>query len=278
VARKLTGSWRNSSDDPEEFRATLVEHLQELRDRVVRSVIALVIGWAIGWFFWERIYHVLDDRISPGIIKNLPKGSEYKIAFTNVTEAFMLQLKLSLLIGLILSVPFIVLQVWGFVAPGLKPEERKPFVRLAPYTVVLFATGVSFCWFILPYAFAWFTDYLKNYPGAALFQDPATVIFFSLKLMLAFGVGFQLPLVVWVLGALNILSAETLIKYWRQGATGIFIFAAVVTPSNDWFSMLMMAIPLTILFIISVYMVKFTQRKQKKAREAKEKAENSDEQ
>ncbi|MHB8637457.1 MAG: twin-arginine translocase subunit TatC [Fimbriimonadaceae bacterium] len=257
---------RNSSGDPEEFRATLVEHLEELRDRIMRSAFALMLGWVAGWFLEPFAYKFLSDMAMKAIRDKIPPTSKVIIAFPTVTEPFMLQIKLAFGIGLILVFPFLILQLWGFIAPGLKPTERRPFLRLAPFSAFLFAMGVAFCWVILPAALGWFTEYLKNFQGAELIQDPAVLIFFCVKLLLAFGVGFQLPLVVWVLGALNLLSAETLLKYWRQSATGIFIFAAVVTPSNDAFSMLMMAIPLTILFIISVYVVKFTQRKQQKAR------------
>lgn len=246
----------------------MVEHLEELRDRVMHSLTALVLGWAIGWFVEPFAYKRLDTLAEAAIKQHLPKGVDFKFVFTNVTEPFMLQIKLAFGIGLIFALPYIVLQLWGFIAPGLKPNERKPFLRLAPFTVFLFALGVAFCWIILPAALGWFTEYLVNFQGASLYQDPQILIFFSVKLLLAFGIGFQLPLVVWVLGALNLLSAETLLKYWRQSATGIFIFAAIVTPSNDAFSMLMMAIPLTVLFIISVYVVKFTQRKQRREREA----------
>lgn len=246
----------------------MVEHLEELRDRIMHSLIALVIGWLVGWFLEPFAYAYLNRLAETAIKRHLPKGVEFRIVFQNVTEPFMLQLKLAFGLGLVLALPYIILQVWGFIAPGLKVTERKPFLRLAPFAVGLFAVGVSFCWVILPFALGWFTEYLVNFQGASLYQDPQVLIFFSVKLLLAFGIGFELPLVVWILGALNLLSAETLLKYWRQGATAIFIFAAVVTPSNDAFSMLMMAIPLTILFIASVYAVKFTQRKQKREREA----------
>jgi len=261
-------SKRNSSDDPEEFRATLVEHLEELRDRIMRSVFALALGWVAGWFLEPFAYGVLNRMARRAIEPRLPVGSKFEEVFRHVSDMFMLQLKLAFGIGLILAFPYIVLQIWWFVAPGLKPNERKPFLRLAPFSVFLFALGVAFCWIILPAALGWFADYLHNFPGTSLLQEPGTLILFCVKLLLAFGIGFQLPLVVWVLGALNLLSAETLLKYWRQSATAIFIFAAIVTPSNDAFSMLMMAIPLTLLFIISVYVVKFTQRKQLRQREA----------
>lgn len=255
---------RNLFDDPEEFRAPLIEHLEELRNRIIRSVLFLGVGWAIGWYLEPSLYAILFKVISTGIHRTLDPSQEFKVVFTNVTEPFLLKIKLAFFIGLILSFPLITLQIWGFVAPGLKASERAPFRRLAPMAVLLFLVGASFCWAILPAAIGWFNTYLGDYKGASLFQDPQDIILFVTKMVFAFGLGFQLPLVVWVLGALNLLSAETLIQYWRQGAVFIFVFAGIVTPSNDPLSMLMMAMPLTLLFIISVYAVKFTQRKQKR--------------
>src|SRR5579862_1670065 len=108
---------RNSSDDPEEFRATLVEHLEELRDRIMRSLFALALGWAAGWFIEPFAYAYLNRMVTKAIMKALPKGAEFKQAFPTVTEPFMLQIKLAFGIGLILVFPFLVLQVWGFIAP-----------------------------------------------------------------------------------------------------------------------------------------------------------------
>lgn len=261
---------RNSSDDPEEFRATLVEHIAELRDRIFRSLFVLIVGWIVGWLSERWLYAYLDKMVETAIKKGLPPGADYKPVFPHVTDMFMLQLKLSFMIGLIIAVPWIVMEIWGFVAPGLKPNERKPFMRLLPFALLLFGMGVYFCWLILPFAISWFTQYLVNFPNASLYQNPGDIIFFCVKMLLAFGIGFQLPLIVWILGALNVLSSETLIKYWRQGATFIFVFAAIVTPSNDWFSMLMMAIPLTLLFIVSIFAVNLTQRKQKRIKAAAE--------
>jgi sec-independent protein translocase protein TatC len=130
---------------------------------------------------------------------------------------------------------------------------------------VLFVIGASFCWFVIPSAYAWFASYMDSFPGADLMQEAGTMAMFTLKCILAFGIGFQLPLVVYVLGALNLLSAETLMKYWRHGAVAIFFLAGAITPSNDPATMLMMAIPLTVLFMVSAYAVKYTQRNKKKS-------------
>ena len=249
---------RNESDDPEDFRATLVEHLEELRDRIVRALLFLGIGWVIGWYLEAPIYARLNGIVTDAIRHRLPPGTRYETVFQQATEPFFLKLKLSFMIGLVIAFPFIVLQLWGFIAPGLKRNERNAVRSVAPASVFLFALGVAFCWVIIPSAFTWFTSYVEEFPGTALLQEAGTMVFLVLKLLLAFGVAFQLPLVVFVLGKLGLLSPETLISNWRQATVAIFVIAAVVTPSNDIFTMLMMAVPLSLLFVLSVYAVKYT--------------------
>jgi sec-independent protein translocase protein TatC len=260
-------SRRDTPDDPEDFRATLVEHLEELRNRIFRCLWILGVAWLAGWFLEPYAYIGIRRAIDGPVKANLPKGTEYKNAFFNTTEPFMLQLRLSFMIGLIVAVPFIIHQLWRFIAPGLKKEERKPIQRLGPAASLLFLLGAFFAYAILGPAMGWFAGFLSSFPGASLFQDPGKLVDFSLKMIFAFGVGFELPLLVWVLGALNLLSGDMLMKNWRQGATAIFLIAAIVTPSNDPTSMLMMAIPLTLLFILSIYAVRFTQKRQRRKRE-----------
>lgn len=257
---------RKFSGDPEDFRLSLVEHLEELRTRVIRSVMVLAVGWAFGWYYFRPIFDFLNEMVRSSIESVVPKGL-YQEKFDNLTGPFLLQLHLSFLIGLTIAFPFIVLQLWGFISPALKPEEQKPLKRLAPVSAFLFFMGVGFCWAVMPAALRFFAEYLRNFQGFALLQTAGTMVFFILKMLLAFGFAFQLPLFVYILGILDLLKAETLIKYWRHSATVIFIISMVVTPSQDPMTMMMMAIPLTILFIISVYAVKFTQRKKAKLAE-----------
>jgi sec-independent protein translocase protein TatC len=227
----------------------------------------LVGGWVIGWFIQKPLYDLLMQMIERNIRIGAGPSVHFEEAFRNATEAFMLSLKLSFMIGLVLVFPFIVLQVWAFIAPGLKPSERKPFARLAPLSLLLFFIGAGFCWLVLPAAIRWFASFLTQFPGTGLIQEPGAMVFFVLKMMMAFGIGFQLPIAVYALGALNLLTAETLIKHWRQASIVIFIASAVITPSADAFSMLMMAVPLILLFMISVFAVKVTQRKRARADE-----------
>lgn len=251
---------RKPSDDPEDFRATLVEHLEELRDRIVRMLVFLSVGWVAGWYLEAPVYGRLNGIVTAAISRRMPAGTSFQTTFFQATEPFLLKFKLSFMIGIILSFPFIVLQLWGFISPGLKKAERKAIRSVAPVSVILFMMGVSFCWVILPSAFTWFTSYVEEFPGTSLIQEAGTMVFLVLKMILAFGIGFQLPLVVFVLGKLGLLSPDTLLRNWRQATAAIFFIAMVITPSNDLFSMLMMAVPLSILFIASVYAVKFTAR------------------
>ena len=255
--RKFTG-------DPEDYRLSLIEHLEELRDRIIRSIGIICVTWTIGWFAEPPLYGYLDVLMVKAVRATIPKTSEFREVFNHTPDAFMLKLKLSFMIGLILAFPFLVLQLWGFIMPALKPKEQAPLKRLAPASVILFAMGVGFAWFILPSAVRWFASYIEEFPGTSLYQEAGSIVFFVLKMLAAFGVAFQLPLVVYILGELELLSAETLIKYWRQSATAIFVVAMIVTPSQDPMTMLMMAIPLVILFMGSVYVVRFSQNRKKK--------------
>ncbi len=261
---------RNTSDNPDEFRLTLVEHLEELRDRIIRSLVVAFLGGVVGWFILPYIYGYLNEVVYQAIKPAIPKGAIFKEVFHGATEPFLLQFKLSTMIGIGIAFPYIIMQIWGFIAPGLKPNERKPFQALAPWSAFLFFLGAGFAWIIVPSALHWFATYWGNFPGTDLLQEAGSMVFFILKMLIAFGFAFQLPLIVYALGSLDLLSAETLMKYWRQSATSIFVVAMIVTPSNDPISMLMMAIPLVLLFSISVYAVKFTQKKKKAAKEAEE--------
>ena len=257
---------RNSSEDPEEFRATLVEHLEELRTRIVRIVWMLAAGWVAGWYLIQQwASKNIDNMIQKSIVPRLAaKHIPYQQVWHTATEPFMFKLKFTFMLGLIVVFPFVLLQIWGFVSPALKPNEKKPFKVLAPCSVVLFAIGAGFAWWLTPNALQWFTSFVEDFPGTALFQEAGLLTFFVLKMLLAFGLAFELPLVVYALGAIGLLQSGTLIKYWRQATVVIFVVAAIVTPSNDPFTMLMMALPLCVLFIISVYAVKFTQRNRKR--------------
>lgn len=258
-------SMQNSSGtDPGEFRATLVEHLEELRTRLVRSISAIVIGWVIGWIIQEPVYGQFEQLVDVGRKAAEVPPDKYKEVFTHFTQMFMFKMQFSFVLGLVMALPFVMTQIWGFIAPGLREQEKKPLKKIAPVSIGLFFMGASFCWFCLPAGIAWFLSYLEEFPGAALNQQPGSMVLFMVKLMVAFGLGFQLPVIVYGLGAIGLLSGQTLVKYWRHGTVSVFLLSAILTPSNDPLTMTMMAVPLAILFLISIWAVRIVQRKKVK--------------
>ncbi len=239
----------------------------------MRVLVALVVALIVAWQIQPWLYDKMETRIDRSVIDKLshsPVHTSYITVVHSAPDLFLLKLKLSFYIALVLVLPIIILNIWGFVAPALKPSEQKPFKRLAPASALLFIVGASFAYAVVPAMFAWFASYAEDFPGINIQQEAGTQLFLVAKMMLAFGVAFQLPLIVYGLGVAGILTAEALLKYWRHGATAIFFISAVITPSNDPFSMLMMAVPLTGLFIGSVYAVKFMEKKRDKANAIKE--------
>lgn len=242
--------------DPEEYRASLGEHLEELRQRLFRIAALLAVGAVAGWFLQPWVYTHLTALIRD----MLPPDANYTEAFRSVTEAFFLKMKMAAIIGLILTFPWTLWQLWGFIAPGLKPSERRPVRLLVPISILLFAIGSYFGWTVMPSAFAWFLSFQGEFPDVAIIQEPGTLIFFILKMILAFGICFQLPTVVFGLAKVGILGADTLRQYWRHAVVVIFFLAAALTPSADPFSMLMLAVPLTLLFFASIVAVRVSSR------------------
>lgn len=252
---------RSLPDNPEDFRLTLVEHLEELRNRLIRSILILAGAWVVGWYTMPPLYEIMTNRMAAAVQAVLPKDVQYHEVFLHAPDAFLLKLKVSFFIGLIPAFPLVLLQLWAFIEPALKSNERKAVRKVGPYSLILFAMGASFAWWIMPDAMRWFATYIEDFPHTGITQEAGTLVFFVLKMMLAFGIAFQLPLIVFILGAVGVLKAETLLQYWRQAATAIFVLSAIITPSNDPMTMMMMAIPLVILFMISVYAVKWTHRR-----------------
>jgi sec-independent protein translocase protein TatC len=181
--------------------------------------------------------------------------------FHSFFEPFFLRLQLSLIGGIIVAAPFILLEIYGFVLPALTPVERRSVSLIAPFSVALFLAGGSLAFFIMPTAVHWFLLYLTDFPNAILLQDPQAYILFLVKMILAFGLVFQLPVLMMGLGRLGIIRSAMLVKYWRYIVVGITVAAMIITPSNDPFSMIVMAVPLVILFFASIGLVRMVEPK-----------------
>lgn len=233
----------------EEPKATFMEHLEELRKRLFRALLYLMLGWVIGFAIEPYVY----DFLAQPLLKTQPQGTQF--VFTHATEPFFLKFKLSLIIGLILTLPLIMREVWGFIAPGLTRQERRAVLFVAPFSALLFFVGIGLGYFILPAAFNFFLSYLKDYPNAVLYQNPAQYVLFVVKMMFAFGLGFQMPIVLMFLAQVGIATPENMWRSWRYAVVGIVALAALITPSGDAFSMLAIGIPMVFLYFLSIFLV-----------------------
>jgi sec-independent protein translocase protein TatC len=231
----------------------VMDHLAELRSRVVRVAVLIAVATAIVWFYFDPIYRFFTAPIEPYLAHN-----NGKIVVTNWLEPFFIHLKLSLYGGIVVSAPFWIMELWGFLAPALTPQERKPVRLLAPLTVVLFGMGVLLAHLILPMTFQWALSYMP--PNTELFQHVNDYVELLAKLYIAFGVAFELPVVLLFLARLGIINAGLMRQFWRHAVVGIMVVAAVITPSNDPITMTMCAVPMAGLYMMSIYLVEWMDR------------------
>jgi sec-independent protein translocase protein TatC len=253
--------------DPNDGRQELTEHLSELRIRLIRSAIYIVVGMIVMYAVFPWLFKLLSEPITDALreiaARRPPDQQAFAGAyvFRSFYEPFFLRLQLSLVAGIVVAAPCITLEVWGFVVPALTSKERRSVRYVAPFSVGLFVMGATLAFFIMPMAIHWFLLYLWDFPGAVLLQDPQDYILFLVKMILAFGLVFQLPVMMMGLGRFGIIRSRMLTKYWRHSVVAISVAAMIITPSNDPFSMLMMTIPLVVLFFVSIWLVKIVEPK-----------------
>jgi sec-independent protein translocase protein TatC len=238
-------------DQLEGKQADLFDHLAELRSRIMRGAIYVAVGALVGWVFYDFFFRLLSAPVKPCL-----KGTSFLL--TSVTEGFVIKMEVSLLVGLIITLPLITLEAWRFIAPGLTRTERKAVWLVAPLSILLFAAGVLLAYAILPVGIRWLVG--QNPPGALFMPSVAQTLLFILKMCLAFGLVFQLPVVLMFLARVGLVSSGMLKTYWRQSVVAIGIIAAIVTPSSDAFSMLMMAAPMFGLYVLSIGLVRIVEK------------------
>lgn len=237
----------------EDREVELSEHLAELRTRLIRGIIYVGVGAVAAWFLYDWLYAALT---APVINALAAKNTKFMI--TRMAEGFMIRCQVTLVAGVILTLPLITVEVWGFVSPALTKKERRPLIWIVPFCILLFVCGVAVAYIILPAAMKFFVGYVP--PNADLRPTVADNIVFIMKMLLAFGLVFELPVILLFLGKLGIVSSRTLASGWRYALVGIAVLAAVATPSGDLFSMMAMAIPVTLLYLVSILLVRMVER------------------
>ncbi len=232
----------------EDKELPLTEHLRELRDCIIKSLVAVSIAAALSYWQIDRILNFIFKPL----LRVLPKGQG--IIFTAYQEAFFSYLKLALIVGVFLASPIIIFQIWCFVSPGLYSHEKRFARPMIIFSCLAFLSGAAFAYFLVfPKAFA----FLASFAGPRLLLVPTLkdYLSFALRLMVIFGLSFQVPVGLAVAARLGIVSAQILRRFRRYAILLAFIIAAIITPTPDVVNQLFLAIPLILLYELSVFLV-----------------------
>ena len=244
----------SNTDKPDELAGTeqpFVQHLLELRDRMIRVVIAIGIAAAL-----LAIYPgpaLLFDLLAAPLVETLPKGAS--LIATSVISPFLVPLKILLMAAFLLALPVVLYQVWAFVAPGLYTHEKKLVMPLVVSSTLLFFIGVAFCYF---FVFGQVFKFIQSFAPKSIVAAPDIEAYlgFVLSMFLAFGMAFEVPIAVVVLARMNIVSIEKLKNFRGYFIVLAFVIAAIVTPP-DVVSQLALAIPMCILYEVGIWAARF---------------------
>lgn len=229
-----------------ESKTPFTEHLGELRDRLVRCFVAVGLGFLISYFFKEKLFEFLTAPL----VKVMVDIEGTKMIFTGVPEAFFTYLKVSLLAGIVAAVPVLFYEFWMFVSPGLYRSEKKYILPIVMLSVIFFAIGSSFGYLVVfPYGFKFFLGFANNTIQAM--PSMKEYLSFSAKMLLAFGLVFELPLILTFMARMGLVSVQFLKKNRKYALLLFFVGAALITPP-DVITQIMMALPLILLYEISI--------------------------
>jgi len=249
------GKGRKSPDE-----MTFLEHLEDLRKRLFYSAIAIIAGFFPCWMFREKLFEIL----SRPVMQYLPPGT--KFSFLTLTAPFMMYLKIAFLASLFITAPFLFLQVWYFVAPGLYQKEKKYVIPFVLMTTFFFAVGAAFGYYVVfPFACRFFLNIGKDFQPVL---TPDQYLGFSMRVLLGIAVTFETPTLVFLLSKMGLVTARWMIKNFKYAVLLVFVIAAVITPTPDVITQSIVAIPMLALYGLSILIALAVGRGKAKARAA----------
>jgi sec-independent protein translocase protein TatC len=235
--------------DPVDTQESFLSHLVELRTRLVRSIIAVVVVLLCLFPFAKQIYAILAEPL----LRVLPQGST--MIATDVTGTFLVPLKVTLMTAFLIALPYVLYQAWAFVAPGLYQHEKKLALPVLVSSVLFFAIGMCFAYFVVfPVAFGFFAGYTPA--GVQMMTDIDKYLSFVLTMFIAFGITFETPVVVVVLVRMRVVTVEKLRSFRPYVIVGAFVVGAIFTPP-DVISQSLLAVPLWLLYELGLVLARF---------------------
>ena len=246
-----------------EGQMALADHLRELRARVMIATVTLFVGMVVAWFFYDDLNNLLLDPYRRAQETLEEQGVDTDPIVSGIATSLLLQIKISALASLVATSPIWLYQIWAFIVPGLHAHERRSTKLFAVIAGPLFVAGVATAYYVLPKGM----EVLLSFTIADVqsFVELERYLSFLIRMMLVFGVAFEIPLFVVMLNLAGVVSGATLGAYRPWIVLGTFVFAAVATPSTDPFSMIMLAVPMTILFLLSEVVARLVDRRRARA-------------
>jgi sec-independent protein translocase protein TatC len=259
-----------ATKDPAELeggRMPFLSHLRELRDRVRNAALCFVVAFIGCWIFSDDIFKWLEQPVRDAWMTNdYLKTKPFHVIYTSLTEPFWVGMSIALWAGIFVASPFIFYQLWKFIAPGLYKRERRITVAFAGFSAVFFVGGALFCYrFVLPNLYEFLLSYSKKDQEAAITMQ--NYLDLTRDMMLAFGAVFELPLLILFLSMVGMVTHRGLWKFNRWFVVIAFIVGAILTPSPDVVSQIMMAMPMIVLYNLSILGAWYVTNK-REAREA----------
>jgi len=254
----LESNYDNPVEDEEEdldSSMTLVEHLEELRWRIFKSIIAIALGSLIAFIFRVPILTLLELPLPKMAADALTHG---KPVVTGITEGFTVFLMISVAVGFILALPVVLYQIWAFISPGLLAKEKKYAIPFIFAGLILFAAGVTVGFFVLQYPVEWLITFASD-SFAALITAGSYFTFVAFFL-LAFGIVFEIPLVLTFLAQVDLISSQTLIRKRAPSHIGMWIAATLITPGADIYSPIFVGVSMSFLYELSIIFIKIMKK------------------
>jgi sec-independent protein translocase protein TatC len=225
---------------------SLREHLCELRKRITRAAISIIIAAVAGWFLFPAFWDALRHPIDLAAAEAGSDGKHFAINFATITGAFDIRMQVAIVLGVVLSSPVWLYQLVAFIAPGLVAKEKRYLFGFLGVAIPLFLGGVTAGWFVTPHVVELLSSFVPS--GSSALYDARSYLDFVLKLMIASGVAFVLPLLLVFLNFVGLISGRSVLKSWRWAILAIGLFTAIATPASDVISMFLLAAPMVALY------------------------------
>ena len=244
---------------------SLIEHLRELRTRLFKASVAIVIGTVAAWGFYPQIFDILSQPVNEIVEKAQANGRDVRLVLGGVADAFILQIKVSVVTSLLVTCPIWIYQVWRFITPGLYRKEKLRAYLFAAVATPLFVGGAVLAYLLLPLGLSILFGFTPL--GVGNYVPVDRYLSFFLRMVLVFGISFLTPLFIVMLNIFDMLEAKAITSRWRVVVLGVFAFSAVATPTGDPVNMTLLAAPVLLLISIATFIAWLNDKRRARKRQ-----------